>query len=45
MARRLAAAHVPYRLLVIPGSRHADEYAENAWRPTVAFLARHLGPP
>jgi acetyl esterase/lipase len=34
--------HVPVTLLVVPGSRHAVEYARVAWQPTLAFLRLHL---
>lgn len=38
-ARRL---RVPGRLLTIPGSHHAAEYAKLAWEQTLAFLRRYL---
>jgi acetyl esterase/lipase len=39
MARRLARAGIPHRLLVYPGSRHAVAYERDAWQPTLRFLA------
>jgi acetyl esterase/lipase len=42
MSSRLAAAHVPYELLVVPGSRHAAEYEASVWARTVRFLERNL---
>ncbi|MDQ2909582.1 MAG: alpha/beta hydrolase [Actinomycetota bacterium] len=44
MARRLRGAHVAHELIVVPGSRHAGEYATQVWRSTLRFLARHLRP-
>ncbi|MDQ2914904.1 MAG: alpha/beta hydrolase [Chloroflexota bacterium] len=44
MARHLGAAHVAHELIVVPGSRHAGEYATQVWRSTVRFLAKHLRP-
>ena len=41
-ARAARADHVPVTLLVVPGSRHAVEYAPVAWQPTLAFLGLHL---
>jgi acetyl esterase/lipase len=41
-ARAARADHVPVTLIVVPGSRHAVEYARVVWQPTVAFLAHHL---
>ena len=45
MAARLAAAGVDHRLDVLPGNRHALDFRQDAWAPTVAFLERHLGAP
>jgi acetyl esterase len=42
MTARLAAAAVPHRLLVVPGSRHAAQYAAAVWQQTVRFLTNHL---
>jgi acetyl esterase/lipase len=42
MAARLAASGVPHQLLIVPGSRHAGEYAPAAWATTVRFLLRYL---
>ena len=42
IAARLASAGVPHALWVLPGSRHAIEYADTALRPSIAFLRRHL---
>ena len=44
MARRLARAGIPRRLVVSPGSRHAVGYERDAWRPTLRFLARRTQP-
>ena len=41
-ARAGRADHVPVTLIVVPGSRHAVEYARVAWKPTIAFLELHL---
>jgi acetyl esterase/lipase len=42
MAARLTVAAVPHELLVLPGSRHAAQYAAAVWQQTVRFLERHL---
>jgi acetyl esterase/lipase len=42
MAARLTVAAVPHELLVLPGSRHAAQYASTVWQQTVRFLKRHL---
>ena len=42
MADRLKAAGVDHRLDVYPGNRHALDFRADAWRPTVAFLEKHL---
>jgi acetyl esterase len=42
MAERLRAARVEHRLDVLPGSRHALDFREEAWAPTLAFLEEHL---
>jgi len=42
MAAQLTAAAVPHELLVLPGSRHAAQYASAVWQTTVTFLERHL---
>ena len=44
MAQRLSAAGVDHRLDVLPGNRHALDFREDAWAPTLAFLDRHLAP-
>ncbi|HEY1368447.1 MAG TPA: alpha/beta hydrolase [Gaiellaceae bacterium] len=44
LAARLTRAGVPHRVIVFPGTRHADEYARAIWTPMVEFLRRHLGP-
>jgi acetyl esterase/lipase len=45
MAARLRAAGVDHRLDVLPGTRHALDFREDAWGPTVAFLDKHLTAP
>jgi acetyl esterase len=45
MASALAAARVKYQLVVFPGDRHADAFADDVWADTVAFLERYLGKP
>jgi dipeptidyl aminopeptidase/acylaminoacyl peptidase len=45
MARRLARAGIPYRLIVYRGSRHAVEYERDAWQPTLRFLASRTQDP
>ena len=42
MARRLKAAGVAYRLLMIPGSLHSPDYEARTLRPSIRFLRRHL---
>ena len=42
MARRLSAFHVPHQLLVVPGTRHAAQYATAAWPATLRFLHHQL---
>lgn len=42
MAARLRAAGVPYRLVVVPGGRHAKQYEDRVWQTTVQFLERYL---
>ncbi|MGH9265319.1 MAG: prolyl oligopeptidase family serine peptidase, partial [Acidimicrobiales bacterium] len=43
MADRLRLAGVDHRLDVLPGTRHALDFREDAWAPTLAFLEEHLG--
>jgi acetyl esterase/lipase len=43
MAARLEAAGVDHRLDVLPGARHALDFRQDAWGPTLAFLEEHLG--
>lgn len=45
MAARLRAAGVGHRLDVLPGTRHALDFRQDAWAPTVAFFERHLVAP
>jgi acetyl esterase/lipase len=45
MAARLQGAGVDHRLDVLPGNRHALDFREDAWAPTLAFLEKHLAPP
>ena len=42
LAGRLRAAGVHHRLDVLPGNRHALDFREDAWAPTLAFLDEHL---
>ncbi|HEX2046662.1 MAG TPA: alpha/beta hydrolase [Acidimicrobiales bacterium] len=42
MAERLKAAGVDHRLDVLPGNRHALDFRDDAWAPTLAFLDRHV---
>ena len=44
MAARLKAAGVDHRLDVYPGNRHALDFRDDAWNPTLAFLETHLAP-
>lgn len=44
MADKLKAAGVEHRLDVFPGSRHALDFRDDAWAPTLAFLETHLEP-
>jgi dipeptidyl aminopeptidase/acylaminoacyl peptidase len=42
MARALRAAGVDSRAIVLPGSRHGQQYAATAMDRTIAFLRKHL---
>jgi acetyl esterase/lipase len=42
MARALRRAGVDGRAIVLPGSRHGQQYAATAMARTIAFLRRHL---
>ncbi len=42
MAEKLKAAGVEHRLDVFPGNRHALDFRDDAWGPTLAFLEAHL---
>jgi acetyl esterase/lipase len=42
MAERLKAAGVDHKLDVFPGTRHALDFRDDAWAPTVAFLEAHI---
>ena len=42
MAEKLKAAGVEHRLDVFPGNRHALDFREDAWGPTLAFLESQL---
>ena len=42
MAEKLKAAGVEHRLDVFPGNRHALDFRDDAWNPTLAFLETHL---
>jgi acetyl esterase/lipase len=43
LAARLQEAGVRFRLLVLPGTRHARRYEAAAWEPTLTFLEHYLG--
>jgi acetyl esterase/lipase len=43
MAKKLAGAHVAHRLMVIPGSRHAEAYEGAVWKASLTFLEQYLG--
>jgi dipeptidyl aminopeptidase/acylaminoacyl peptidase len=42
MARALRRAGVDGRAVILPGSRHGQQYAATAMSRTIAFLRRHL---
>jgi acetyl esterase len=42
---RLTAAGVDHQLDVLPGTRHALDFRDDAWAPTIAFLDAHIGAP
>jgi hypothetical protein len=42
MAARLRAAGVTARTVIVPGSAHAQHYADAAMTRTIAFLREHL---
>ena len=44
MAEKLKVAGVEHRLDVFPGNRHALDFRDDAWNPTLAFLETHLEP-
>lgn len=43
MAKKLKRAHVAHRLIVLPGSRHAEAYEGAVWKASLKFLERYLG--
>jgi acetyl esterase len=45
MDAKLKAAGVPEQLVVFPGDRHAQGFADDIWPQTVAFLERYVGKP
>jgi acetyl esterase len=45
MDAALKAAGVVEQLVVFPGTRHAQGYADDIWAQTVAFLQQHVGKP
>jgi acetyl esterase len=45
MDAALRAAGVVDQLVVFPGTRHAQAYADDVWPQTVAFLEQHVGKP
>ena len=42
MARRLGAAGIAHRLLIVPGRLHSPSYSGRTLRPSIAFLRRRL---
>ena len=42
MASALRRAGVEGRAIILPGSRHGQQYADTAMRRTIAFLRKHL---
>ncbi len=42
MARALRDAGVDARAIVLPGSRHGQQYAKTVMSRTIAFLRKHL---
>lgn len=42
MVAKLNAARVPYRLVVVPGTRHAERYFSTEWAGTVRWLTSHI---
>ena len=45
MDAALKAAGVPDQLVVFPGDRHAQAFADDVWPQTVAFLEQYVGKP
>jgi len=45
MDAALKAAGVVEQLVVYPGDRHAQGFAEDIWPQTVAFLEQYVGKP
>jgi hypothetical protein len=41
----LKQAGVAQQFVVLPGTRHANAYADDIWPQTVAFLEQHVGKP
>ena len=45
MDAALKAAGVTDQLVVFPGDRHAQGFADDIWPQTVAFLEKYVGTP
>ena len=45
MDAALKAAGVAEQLVVFPGDRHAQDFADDIWPQTVAFLEQYVGKP
>jgi acetyl esterase/lipase len=45
MDAALRAAGVTEQLVVFPGDRHAQGFADDIWPQTIAFLEQHVGKP
>ncbi len=45
MDAALKAVGVAEQLVLFPGSRHAQAFADDIWPQTVAFLEKYVGKP